>query len=395
MFPKKDFPIFSHYPQLHYLDNAATTQKPRVVIDALTRTYQEANAHVHRGIYELGERATLQYNAVRSLVAHYCGAVSDEIIFTRNATEGINFIASSWASKQLKSGDEIIISMLEHHANILPWIRLEQEQGIILKYIPLTFEGNLDYEAYESLITTKTKLIAITHTSNVLGTKVDIKRVVASAKRVQARVLLDATQAAGREHLSLGTLGIDFAVFSGHKMLGPTGIGILYIAQEMQDEVAPYQLGGGMVHSVNFHEYTVAKSPYKYEAGTPAIADALALGTAIEYLTEVSFEALKKYEAGLCARLIDGLLQIRHISILGPIDQLRQSGHMVSFVSSKAHAHDVATYLDRVNICVRAGNHCAQPLHRALGVDASVRASVYGYTVESDIELLIQALDSL
>ena len=395
MFPQDDFPLFSVYPELIYLDNAATTQKPRLVVEALTRFYQESNAQVLRGIYELGERATEKYDSVRSLVARYCGALPHEIIFTRGATEGINFIASSWAAKNLKQGDEIILSVLEHHANILPWIELEQKLGIKVNYIPLTEDGLLDHEAYESMISSKTKLVSVTHTSNVLGTAVDLKRIIVFAHQVGAKVLVDATQAAGREYLQLRASGVDFAVFSGHKMLGPTGCGVLFISEGIQEQVAPYQLGGGMVHSVGFHDYTVARTPYRYEAGTPSIADSIALGAAIEYLMSFSFEALKKHEAALCARFIKGLQQIPHITILGPIEQLTQRGHMVSFMSSKAHAHDVAAFLDRRGICVRAGNHCAQPLHTLLGVAASVRSSFYGYTRETDIDRVLEALDSI
>ncbi len=395
IFPKKDFPLFTIHKALSYLDNAATTQKPLEVIEALTTFYSTHNAPVHRGIYTLAEEATTQYEQARTSVAVYCGAQPDEIIFTKGATEGINLIASSWAAKQLVPGDEIIISELEHHANILPWLRLEAEKGCVVKYIPLHARGVLNYEAYAAMLTSKTKLVAVTHTSNVLGTQVDLPLIIAHAKAVGAKVLVDACQAAGRTHLVLNALGADFVVFSGHKMLGPTGIGVLYIARQVQPEVASYQLGGGMVQSVSFHDYQVAKAPLRYEAGTPPIAQAIGLEAAIHYLYRISFEELAQHEAALCARLLEGLTKLPSITILGPKEELARSGHMVSFVSSKAHAHDIAAFLDTKLICVRAGNHCAQPLHASLGIDASVRVSFYGYSSLDDVDRLLSALEDL
>jgi cysteine desulfurase/selenocysteine lyase len=394
IFSKDDFPLLKKHPTLSYLDNAATTQKPQCVIDAINTFYTEYNAPVHRGIYSLAEKATQLYEESRSKVAQYIGAADDEVIFTKGATESINLVAASWADQKLQKGDEIIITELEHHANLLPWMRLEHEKGIVLKYIPIKGDGMLDYDAYEQMITPRTKLVATTHTSNVLGVKVDLRRIIQVAHAVGARVLIDATQAAGRERLKVHELEADFVVFSGHKMLGPTGIGVLYCARHMHDEVAPYELGGGMVQSVGFHEAHWAKAPLKYEAGTPPIAQAIGLGAAIEYLEQVDFEALKKEEARLCARLIEGLSTISSIRLLGPLEELKESGHMVSFVSTKAHAHDIAAYLDRENICVRAGNHCAQPLHTVLDINATLRVSLYGYTAQLDIDRLVQALDS-
>jgi cysteine desulfurase/selenocysteine lyase len=392
IFPKKDFPFFATHPDLHYLDNAATTQKPFAVLEALSQWYAVHNAPVHRGIYTLAEEATKSYEQAREAVASYCGAYSDEIIFTKGATESINFVASSWAARHLSPGDEIIISELEHHANILPWLRLEAELGCVVKYIPLQQHGQLKYDAYSSMLSSRTKLVAITHTSNVLGTKVDLPRIISSAHQVGAKVLVDACQAAGREYLSLESLGADFVVFSGHKMLGPTGIGVLYLARAIQEEVVPYQLGGGMVQSVRFHDYQLAKGPSRYEAGTPACAQARGLAAAVNYLSQVSFSDLQQHEAALCKHLIEGLSKISSIRILGPLSELSQSGHMVSFVSSKMHAHDIAAFLDRESICVRAGNHCAQPVHQSLGIDASVRVSFYGYSTHDDVDQVLNAL---
>ena len=394
IFLKDDFPLLRNYAHLSYLDSAATTQKPQVVIDAVNEFYTHYNAQVYRGIYTLAEQATERYESARSKVAQYIGAADYEVVFTKGATEGINLVASSWAAKKLKKGDEIIISELEHHANLLPWMRLEKELGIVLKYIPIRKDGTLNYDIYFSLLSANTKLVAITYTSNVLGVHVDLSRIISQAKSYGARVLVDATQAAGRERLDVQQLKADFLVFSGHKMLGPTGIGVLYMASHMHDEVAAYELGGGMVYSVEFHEAQWAKAPFRYEAGTPPIAQAIGLGAAVDYLSAVNFDELKVDQARMCTNLIEGLTEIPHIKILGPLEELKVSGHMVSFVSSKAHAHDIAAYLDTKQICVRAGNHCTQPLHKVLGIDASVRISLYGYSSDDDISKVIEALRS-
>ncbi len=392
IFQKGDFPLFLAHPNLSYLDNAATTQKPQQVLRALETFASEQYAPVYRGIYKLAEDATELYEKARGSMARYCGADEEEIVFTKGATESINLIASSWAAQQLAPGDEIIISELEHHANILPWLRLEAERGVVVKYIPLSAQGNLNYAAYLEMLSSKTKLVSITHTSNVIGTRVDLPFIISHAKNSGAKVLVDASQAVGRERLELNTLGADFAAFSGHKMLGPTGIGVLYIARSLQHAVVPYQLGGGMVESVDFHSYKVGQPPLKYEAGTPPIIQAIGLAAAVHYLNNVSFKDLIRYEAKLCSYLIEGLKKLPSFRILGPVDELAESGHIVSFVSSKAHAHDIAAFVDRDNICVRAGNHCAQPLHTVLGIDASVRVSFYGYNTSDEVDHLLDVL---
>lgn len=395
---KKDFPFFKHNPGIVYLDNAATTHKPQSVIDAMSDFYSRYNAPVHRGIYTLAEHATERYEQVRTLVAAYCGAFDDEIIFTKGTTEGINFIVDAWASRTLRPGDEVIITELEHHANSVPWIRLEREKGIKLRYIPLLDDGTLDYDAYLRLLTDKTKIVSCTHTSNVLGTRTNLPFIISHAHAHGARVVVDAAQAAGRERLELHRLKADCVVFSAHKMGGPTGLGVLYIARSLQSQVEPYQVGGGMVHSVSLHEVSWAGSPARYEAGTPPLAQVYAFSETIKYLEALSYEALRVHEAALCTRLIEGLHTIPSICILGPQEELRRSGHMVSFISSRAHAHDIAAFLAMKGICVRAGNHCAQPLHTRLGSAASIRASFYLYTTESDIDALLvgvtQAVDS-
>lgn len=389
---KKDFPFFTSNPDLVYLDNAATTHKPRAVIEALSEFYSRYNAPVHRGIYALAEQATESYERVRSRVACYIGAFDDEIIFTKGTTEGINFIVNAWAARILSPGDEVIITEVEHHSNSVPWILLEREKGIKVRYIPVREDGRLDYERYVALLTTRTKIVACTHTSNVLGMRTDLLFIIKHAHERGARVLVDAAQAAGREQLRVHELNADCLVFSAHKMGGPTGLGVLYIARSLQPEVQPYQTGGGMVHSVSAHDVTWAGVPARYEAGTPAIAEVYAFGETLAYLEALSFDALREHEATLCSLLLDALSTMPSLRVLGLPEELRRSGHMVSFVSNRAHAHDIAAFLDRKGICVRAGNHCAQLLHKRLGVDASIRASFYLYTTRSDVEKLIAAL---
>ncbi|MBA2307584.1 cysteine desulfurase [Candidatus Dependentiae bacterium] len=390
---KKDFPFFTYNPDLIYLDNAATTHKPRAVIEAVSDFYSRYNAPVHRGIYSLAEQATELYEQVRAQVATYTGAFTDEIVFTKGTTEGINSIVDAWAARTLCPGDEVIITELEHHANSVPWIRLEQEKGIKVRYIPIHEDGTLDYEVYLTLLSNKTKMVACTHTSNVLGMRTNLPFIINNAHAHGARVLVDAAQAAGRERLSLHDLNADCVVFSAHKMGGPTGLGVLYIARSFQQEVPPYQVGGGMVHSVSAHAATWAGAPARYEAGTPPIAQVYAFGAALTYLDTVSFDAVRAHEANLCSLLLEALATMPSLRILGSPQELSRSGHMVSFVSKRAHAHDIAAFMNMKGICVRAGNHCAQILHARLGVDASVRASFYLYTTRAEVEALIAALE--
>ncbi len=393
---KRDFPFFKKHRDLIYLDNAATTQKPQRVIDAVTEFYEHDNAPVHRGIYSLAERATEHYERARSTVARFIGADDDELVFTKGTTEAINFVATAWASRHCKPDDEIIITELEHHSNIVPWIRLEKTHGVKLRYIPITEDGTLNYQAYLSLLSEKTKLVACTHTSNVLGTHVDLPFIIFHAHEHGARVLVDAAQAVGRVPLQVHQLKADFLAFSAHKMFGPTGIGVLYIARHMQSEVEPYQVGGGMVYEVDFHDVSWAKPPLKYEAGTPLIAQAQGFEAAINYIEKLpSFHERVCHEAALCAQLIHGLNRLSSLRLLGPLEELKKNGHMVSFVSDRMHPHDIAAYLDSKQICVRAGNHCAQPLHKALGLSGSVRISTSVYTQEADIDAFLKALSEI
>ena len=393
---RKDFPIFGDN-KLVYCDSAATSQKPQQVIDALVDFYSYHNAPVHRGIYTLAEEATERYEAVRRQVAKFIGAPSaTEIVFTKGATESINLVAESWAAYNLQAGDEIVLSQLEHHANIVPWQKIAQTHGVILRWIPILPDGTLNLSDLSTIINQKTKLVAITQSSNALGTQVDLVPIIKQARVVGARVLVDAAQSVPHQKVDVLALDCDFLVFSGHKMLGPTGVGVLYIKKDLHDSVQPYQRGGSMVFDVSFERATWRQMPHMLEAGTPPIAQVIGLGAAINYLEQyVDFNQLQKHEALLCEQLIDGLQQIPKITILGPLNQLKKSGHLVSFIVNDIHAHDIAAYLNTYSICVRAGHHCAQPLHTALKCESSVRASFYVYNTQQEVESIVNALKKL
>lgn len=395
MFDIKDFPIFKNR-NITYLDNAATSQKPQAVIDAISHFYAFDNAPVHRGIYKLAEDATIEYENARSKVATFINANSNEIIFTKSATEGINLVCDSWAKVHLKKGDIILVTELEHHSNLLPWIRLSNQLGLELKYIPINNEGLLDYQKFKDLLNPKVKLVACTATSNVLGTQIDINLITKLSHDIGAKVLIDAAQATAHMSINIQDLKPDFLVFSGHKMFGPTGIGVLFVSEDIIDKLEPCQVGGGAVLSVGNYDAKWAKAPYKFEAGTQGIAQAVGLSSAIDYINRnISFEQLQKYEADLCSFLINELQKIPKIKILGPIEQLKIKGHLVSFVFEGIHAHDIAAYLDNHNIAVRAGHHCAQPLHKKLDIDSSVRVSFCAYNNIQDIEKLIYYLKNI
>ncbi len=393
-----DFPFFATdlNKQISYLDNAATTQKPQQVIDAMVHFYTHDNANAGRGIYALGERATMLYESARKTVADFIGAQNlEEIVFTSGATESINMIAHAWALDNLKAGDEILITQLEHHANLLPWQWVAQKTGAQLKYIPLTQDGDLNYSSLDSLIMNRTRLIAVTHVSNAVGTTIDIKQLTEKAHVVGARILVDASQSIAHSRLNVYELDIDFLVFSSHKMFGPMGIGVLYIKKEIHAQLVPYRFGGGMVHSVLADKATWQPMPHLLEAGTASIAQAVGLAAAINYLQTIDFDLIQIHEIGLCAYLINGLSKLPYIHILGPIEQLKKEGHIVAFVVDGMHAHDVAAYLDMYGICVRAGHHCAQPLAMTLGYDASVRVSFSLYSTYTEIDTLLKALAAL
>ncbi len=397
---RKDFPILNQKvgdKPLIYFDTAATSQRPQQVIDALSSFYTDANANIHRGIHMLSERATEMYETAREKIANFIGAAdSCEVVFTRGATESINIVAETWGMENLKTGDEILISEMEHHANLLPWQRLAQRTGAILKFIPVTHGGTLAMDKLDELITPRTKLVAVTHASNVLGTHVDVKTIGKKAHAVGARILVDAAQSIPHEKIDVQDLDCDFLAFSGHKMLGPTGIGILYIKKELHAALPPYQVGGGIVYEVDFNDARWQEVPQRLEAGTPAIAQAVGLGAAVDYMNErINFDELKKHEASLTKRAIEGLAPLPKVRLLGPLEDMKTSGHLVSFVVEGMHAHDVAEYLNCNGIAVRAGHHCAQPLAKKLGILASVRASFHGYNTLDEVDSFVRAMTGL
>jgi cysteine desulfurase/selenocysteine lyase len=397
---RADFPILKEKINgelISYLDNASTSQKPNEVLRTITDFYATKNANISRGIHLLGEQATALYEATRVKVAQFIGAQdASEIVFTSGTTEGINFVANTWAYEHIYPGDEIIVTELEHHANLLPWQRLAKQKGAVLRAIPITQNGMLDMEQAQRLITKKTKIVAVTQCSNAIGTQVDVGTIIKYARAVGAKVLIDAAQSVAHRKINVHNLDCDFLVFSGHKMLGPTGVGVLYIKKSLHDETPPYQLGGGIVREATIQDATFVKAPQKFEAGTPPIAQVIGLGAAIDYLnTAIDFNELHRYEAELCARTIDGLSVIPGVKILGPLEQLKKEGHLVSFTIKNIHPHDVAEYLSQKGICVRAGNHCAQPLFHQLEAHSSVRASYYFYNTLEDVDRLITAVDEL
>jgi len=394
---RADFPILKRKindHQLIYLDNAATSQKPQAVIDAVSNFYTNYCANVGRGIYTLAEEATEAYEQARETVARFINSAPNEIIFTRGCTESINFVATAWGNQYIREGDELVVTELEHHSNLLPWQQIAQQHGATLKALPADPKtGLLNLENLDTLITKKTKIVAVTQSSNAIGTQVDVKKIIDVAHAAGALVLVDAAQTAPQKKLDVKKLGCDFAVFSGHKMLGPTGIGVLYVNDIVQDSLRPYQFGGGMVSEAWINEAFWQKSPGRYEAGTPPIAQAIGLGAAIDYLEKnIDWGQLWDHEAQLCSTVIEGLAKIPGVKILGPMDQLKQEGHLVGFVVEGVHPHDIAAYANTASVCIRAGNQCAQPLFRALGLEGGLRVSFYCYNTLDEAQKAVQVI---
>ena len=392
---KADFPILEERINDHrlvYLDNAATSQKPRVVINAVLDYYRRKNANIHRGIHFLAEKATVAYEHTRERVAHFIGGVDpSEVIFTRGTTEGINLIAYTWAEQNIHEGDEIVITEMEHHANIVPWVILAQKKKAILNRIPITICGHLDLSNIDDIITPKTKLLSVMHMSNVLGTINPIEQLAKLAHKQGAVVLVDGAQAAPHMAVDVKTLGADFYVFSSHKMLGPTGVGILYGRRELLEAMPPFNMGGEMIREVRFDRVTWNEVPHKFEAGTPNIANVVALEAALTYLEELGMDKIREHEMALTRYAIERLSELDGIEIQGPHDP-EQRGGAISFTDPVVHPHDISTFLDTKGIAIRAGHHCAQPLMRILGKVATARASLYIYNDEADIDALIDAL---
>ena len=373
-----------------YLDTAATAQKPQVVIDAITRGYDTTYATVHRGVYQRSADMTLAYEAARKRVAGFMGAVSpDEVVFVRGATEGINLVAECWAGMQLKAGDRILLSMLEHHSNIVPWQMVAERVGAAIDVIPLTADHRIDLDAMAAMITPAHKLVALAHVSNVLGSVLDAKRATEIAHAVGAKILLDGCQAVPRMALDVTDIGCDFYVFSAHKLYGPTGIGILWGRADLLDQMPPYQGGGAMIDRVTFAKTTYAPPPGRFEAGTPHIVGVLGLHAAIDYVESIGLEAIHAHETALVARTREALSQINSVRLFGPED----SAGIVSFSIEGVHPHDIGTILDEAKVAIRAGHHCAQPLMEMLGVDATARASFGVYNGPADVDALIKGID--
>jgi len=373
-----------------YLDTAATAQKPQVVIDAIARAYGETYATVHRGVYQRSADMTVAYEAARAKVARFIGATtSDEIVFVRGATEGINLVAQCWAASQLKAGDRILLSMLEHHSNIVPWQMAAERVGAAIDVLPLTADQRIDLDAMERMLTPQHKLVALAHVSNVLGSVLDAKRATDLAHGVGAKILLDGCQAVPRIAVDVAAIDCDFYVFSGHKLYGPTGIGVLWGRGELLSQMPPYQGGGSMIDRVTFARTTYAPPPGRFEAGTPHIVGALGLAAAIDYVEGIGLDRIHAHETALVRDARAALGSLNSVRLFGPED----SAGIVSFAVEGVHPHDVGTILDEGRVAIRAGHHCAQPLMEVLGVDATARASFAVYNGPQDIEALVKGVE--
>ncbi|MBC2111866.1 cysteine desulfurase [Listeria innocua] len=392
---RADFPILDqeiNEKPLAYLDNAATSQKPKQVIAALTHYYEFDNANVHRGVHTLAARATDAYESARSKVAKFIHAREvAEIIFTRGTTSAINLVVDSYAEANIEAGDEIVISYLEHHSNLIPWQQLAKRKGAVLKYIELEEDGTISVEQAKKTIGEKTKIVALAHVSNVLGTITPIKEIAAIAHKFGAVILVDGAQAVPHMEVNVVDLDADFYAFSGHKMMAPTGIGALYGKRELLDAMEPTEFGGEMIDFVELYDSTWKELPWKFEAGTPIIGGAIALGAAIDYLAEVGLANIHAHEQALASYAIEEMSKIEGITIYGPKDASKRCG-LVTFNLEGAHPHDIATILDEDGIAIRAGHHCAQPLMKWLDVSSTARASFYIYNTKEEIDALIDGL---
>lgn len=390
---REDFPILKqriHGKPLVYLDNAASTQKPQAVIEALVRYYETSNANVHRGVHLLSERATAQFEAARTKTQLFLNArESREIIFVRGATEAINLVAASYGRKHVSAGDEILITAMEHHSNIVPWQMLCEEKGAKLRVAPITDAGELVLEEYEKLLTPRTKIVSVVHVSNTLGTINPVRQLIDLAHRRGIPVLVDGAQAAPHMKVDVQELDCEFYALSGHKVYGPTGIGVLYGKAALLEAMPPYQGGGDMISSVTFEKTTYNVLPYKFEAGTPNIAGVVGFGTALDYVSEIGLEAIAAYEQDLLTYTTDALRAIPGIRLIGTA---RQRAGAVSFVLDGVHPHDVGTILDQEGIAIRTGHHCTQPLMDRFGVPATARAALAFYNTKEEIDALVRGI---
>ena len=390
---KRDFPSLAD-PSLHYLDSAATAQMPEVVLDALRRFELQARANVHEGLHRLARAATDAYNEARGRVARFLHANSaEEVVFTYGATSAINLLAHSFGA-QLEPGDEILLSVLEHHSNLVPWQRLAERRGVVLRFLPMTPEGRLDLARLDSELTPRCRLVALTHCSNVTGALTDAAQVVAAARAVGAKVMLDGAQRAPHGPLDVRKLDVDFYVFSGHKTYGPTGIGVLWGRRDLLESMPPFMTGGQMIEEVTLTKATFRPPPRRFEAGTPPIAAAIGLGAALDWMQALDWHAIQMHELRLTRRLLDGLASIAGVRVLGPLDTHDRRG-VVSFSIEGFSAEEVCRFLDTRGVALRGGYHCAQPLVRAFGADGAARASLAPYSVDGDIDVLLRGLEEL
>ena len=394
---RADFPILTQEPapgepSLVFLDSAASSQKPAAVIEALDDYYRAANANIHRGVYRLSELSTGRYEQARHLVADFVGAASPrECVFVRNTTEAINLVAHAWGRKHITAGDLIVLTVMDHHSNLVPWQLLAEEKGAELAHVTVTPDGRLDLDHLDDLLQREPKLVAFPHVSNSLGTLNDAAEITRRAKAAGATVLIDGAQSVPHLPADVQALGCDFLAFSGHKMLGPMGSGVLWGKKAVLDALPPFMGGGSMIRTVELTRSTWADVPARFEAGTPAVADAIGLGAAIEYLSALGMDAVRAHERDLLAYALPRLAEISGMTLLGPSDPVHQSG-VVSFTLGDIHPHDVAAILDAEGVAVRAGHHCTQPLLRHLGLVATTRASFYVYNTEADVDRLVSAL---
>jgi cysteine desulfurase/selenocysteine lyase len=392
---REQFPVLSRevYPgtRLVYLDSAATSQKPRSVIESLVDFYEHHNSNIHRGIHKLAEEATQAHEGARKRIADFIGArTAREVVFTRNATESINLLANAWGRANLKAGDLVLLTEMEHHSNLVPWYLLAEEIGLRLEFVPVTDQGKLDLDAYRTLLEEEPRLVAFVHVSNMLGTINPVAQMTDLAHEAGALVLVDGAQSVPHLAVDVSELDVDFYAFSGHKMCGPTGIGVFYGREALLEAMPPFMGGGDMIKRVSFDGFTPNDIPWKFEAGTPAIAQAIGLGAAVDFLNDVGIEDIHTHERALTGYALDRLSEVPGVTIYGP--ELDARGGVVSYTMAGIHPHDVAQILDHDGIAVRAGHHCTMPLHERFKIPASVRASFYLYNTMEEIDRLIEGL---
>lgn len=395
---RSDFPILAREVHPHkllvYMDSAATAQKPTAVIESMNAFYRQSNANTHRGIHMLAEEATALYEQARLRIANFIGARSPrQIVFTRNTTESINLVAHAWGRKFLSNGDIVLLSEMEHHSNMVPWFMLAREKGIRIEYIPITQQYTLDLERYQQLLQKGPKLVAVTHMSNVLGTINPVKVMAEMAHRAGALMLVDGAQSVPHFPVDANYLEVDFFAFSAHKMCGPTGIGVLYALESLLEKMDPFLGGGDMIKKVTYEDFYTNEIPYKFEAGTPAIAEVIGFGAAVDYLSSIGIDAIAEHEKEITRYALEVLGNIKWLQIYGP--PLEYKGGVISFTVEGIHPHDVAQLLDSEGIAIRAGHHCAMPLHHKLGITASSRASLYLYNTREEVDKLVIALNKL